>query len=33
LLPEGVRLVLSFGEGSGHTGDLTRDLLLAPQAP
>ena len=33
LLPEGVRLVLSFGEGSGRTGNLTRDLLLAPQAP
>lgn len=29
-LPEGVRLVLSFGEGSGFTGSLTRDVLVAP---
>jgi general secretion pathway protein J len=29
-LPEGVRLVLSFAEGGGRAGQLTRDLLLAP---
>jgi len=29
-LPTGVRLVLSFAPGSGYTGDLTRDTLLAP---
>lgn len=33
LLPEGVRLVLSFGDGSNQTGTLTRDVMLAPQAP
>lgn len=33
LLPEGVRLVLNFAEASGHAGDLTRDLRLAPAAP
>lgn len=30
LLPEGVRLVLSFAEGSGYSGALTRDLRVAP---
>lgn len=31
LLPNGVRLVLTFGPGSGHTGSLIRDLALGPQ--
>lgn len=31
LLPEGVRLVLSFREGAPVSGTLTRDLRLAPQ--
>ena len=31
LLPDGVRLVLSFREGAPLTGTLTRDLRLAPQ--
>jgi general secretion pathway protein J len=30
-LPNGVRLVLSFGEGSGFTGNVTRDSVLGPQ--
>lgn len=30
-LPEGVRVVLAFAPGGGHTGTLTRDVLLAPQ--
>jgi general secretion pathway protein J len=30
-LPTGVRLVLTFAEGSGNTGSLTRDSALAPQ--
>jgi general secretion pathway protein J len=30
LLPEGVRMVLSFGEGSGFSGALTRDLRVGP---
>lgn len=30
LLPEGVRLVLSFIEGSGQSGTLTRDLRVGP---
>ena len=29
-LPKGVRVVLSFANGSGNTGDLTRDTLLGP---
>ena len=29
-LPKGVRVVLSFGPGSGVNGDLVRDTLLAP---
>lgn len=32
-LPEGVRLVLSFAEGGGRSGQLTRELLLAPPPP
>jgi general secretion pathway protein J len=32
-LPTGVRLVLSFGEGSGLNGSLTRDTALGPQQP
>ncbi len=31
-LPEGVRLVLNFNEGSGFAGKLTRDVLVAPPA-
>jgi len=31
LLPGGVRLVLTFAEGSGMAGTLTRDAVLAPQ--
>lgn len=31
-LPTGVRVVLSFGEGSGLAGTLTRDLRLGPEA-
>jgi len=30
-LPSGVRLVLSFGEGSGFVGNVTRDTVLGPQ--
>lgn len=30
-LPEGVRLVLDFADGSGYSGALTRDLRLGPQ--
>lgn len=30
-LPGGVRLVLGFDAGSGHTGTLTRDVRLGPQ--
>ena len=30
-LPNGVRLVLTFGEGSGYVGTLTRDTVLGPQ--
>jgi len=33
LLPEGVRLVLGFAEGSGYGGALTRDIHLGPQQP
>ena len=29
-LPKGVRVVLSFAEGSGNTGDLTRDTQIGP---
>jgi general secretion pathway protein J len=29
-LPKGVRVVLSFADGSGMTGDLTRDTLVGP---
>jgi len=29
-LPKGVRIVLSFGPGSGFNGDLTRDTLVGP---
>ena len=29
-LPSGVRLVLTFGQGSGLNGDLTRDVALGP---
>ena len=32
LLPEGVRLVLTFGEGAPVVGTLTRDLRLGPQS-
>jgi general secretion pathway protein J len=31
VLPGGVRLVLALAEGSGMTGSLTRDVVLAPQ--
>lgn len=30
VLPEGVRLILNFGEGSGFGGALTRDLRVGP---
>ena len=30
-LPQGVRLVLSFGEGSGFSGNVTRDVTIGPQ--
>lgn len=30
ILPEGVRLILSFGEGGGFAGTLTRDLRVGP---
>lgn len=30
-LPQGVRLVLSFGEGSGFAGNVTRDVTIGPQ--
>lgn len=30
LLPSGVRVVLAFAPGSGLTGNLTRDVLIAP---
>lgn len=33
LLPGAVRIVLTFGEGSGFTGSLTRDFALGPQSP
>jgi general secretion pathway protein J len=33
VLPSGVRLVLSFAEGSGLNGTLTRDVALGPQWP
>lgn len=33
LLPNGVRLMLGFGEGSGFVGNLTRDTRLSPTAP
>jgi general secretion pathway protein J len=32
-LPSGMRLVLSFAEGSGENGSLTRDVALGPQSP
>ena len=32
-LPEGVRLLLTFGEGSGFAGTVTRDTVLGPQQP
>jgi general secretion pathway protein J len=32
-LPSGVRLVLEFAEGSGFSGNLTRDVALGPQWP
>ncbi len=32
-LPTGVRLVLSFAEGSGFVGSLTRDTALGPHSP
>ncbi len=31
VLPQGVRLVLTFGEGTGMQGSLTRDIQLGPQ--
>jgi general secretion pathway protein J len=31
LAPTGVRLVLTFAEGSGNVGSITRDVALAPQ--
>ncbi|HSN32656.1 MAG TPA: prepilin-type N-terminal cleavage/methylation domain-containing protein [Ideonella sp.] len=31
VLPAGVRVVLDFAEGSGFTGELTRDVRLGPQ--
>ncbi len=30
-LPNGVRLVLTFAEGSGFAGGVTRDTVLGPQ--
>ena len=30
-LPSGVRLVLSFADGSGRIGSVTRDTVLGPQ--
>jgi general secretion pathway protein J len=33
LPPTAVRLVMSFAEGSGLAGSLTRDIALGPQAP
>ena len=33
LLPSGVRLLLTFGAGSGLNGSLTRDTALGPQQP
>jgi len=30
ILPEGVRMILSFAEGSGYSGALTRDLRVGP---
>ena len=33
LLPSGVRLLLTFGPGSGLNGSLTRDTALGPQQP
>lgn len=30
-LPQGVRLVLTFGEGSGFSGNVTRDVTIGPQ--
>jgi general secretion pathway protein J len=32
-LPSGVRIVMTFAEGSGLSGTLTRDIRLGPQAP
>lgn len=32
VLPTGVRMVLTFAEGSGLSGQLTRDIRLSPQA-
>jgi general secretion pathway protein J len=32
-LPTAVRMVMSFGEGSGLAGSLTRDIRLGPQSP
>lgn len=31
--PDGVRLILSFAEGSGQVGSITRDIMLAPAWP
>jgi general secretion pathway protein J len=31
VLPSGVRLLLSFAEGSGRIGSVTRDTVLGPQ--
>jgi general secretion pathway protein J len=31
VLPQGVRLVLAFGQGSGRAGTLSRDIALGPQ--
>lgn len=33
LLPSGVRLLLTFADGGGFTGALTRDVALGPQLP
>jgi general secretion pathway protein J len=33
VLPSGVRLVLTFADGGGFTGTLTRDVALGPQLP
>ena len=33
VLPAGVRLLLTFGEGSGFAGTVTRDTVLGPQQP